>query len=65
MVSQNPGHKIQDLSNDFNVSERVLKENISVLKKAGIIVYKGSKKTGGYHLTDEFTSKIAAGKIIL
>lgn len=65
MIWQNPGHKIQDLSSDFNISERVLKENISFLKKAGIIIYKGSKKTGGYYLTDKFVSEIASGQTIL
>jgi len=42
-----------------------LKDNISVLKRTGIIIYKGSKKTGGYYLTDEFAAEVASGQIIL
>lgn len=54
MVWLNPGNKTKDLSADFNVSERVLKESIAILKKNNIIYYQGSKKTGGYFITENF-----------
>jgi len=50
IIYRNPGIKIPELLNYFDVSERTIKENLKVLTTAGIIFFKGSKKSGGYYI---------------
>ena len=42
--------KVSDLMKEFNVSERTVKTNLKRLVDAGLVVYTGSKKAGGYSL---------------
>ncbi len=47
------------ISNKTNIPYRTLKNDISLLTRLDIIIRKGSKKTGGYHFTDNFKGKLA------
>ena len=52
-IIDNPGIKVVDLLGKIDISERPLKNNIKTLIDAGLIIYKGSKKTGGYFPTEK------------
>jgi len=47
------------ISDKVNVPYRTLKSDISLLSRLDIIIRKGSKKTGGYHFTENFKDKLA------
>lgn len=49
IIKDNPGTKVVELLRSIDISERVLKQNIKILVDAGLIIYEGSKKTGGYY----------------
>ena len=51
------GCKMTALREEFGISERAVRESLSILIKSNIIQYKGSKKTGGYFVQDEFGSE--------
>jgi ATP-dependent DNA helicase RecG len=53
------GIKGKTISDRANIPYRTLKNDISLLTRLKIIVRKGSKKTGGYYLTDNFKGKLA------
>lgn len=57
-VSNEKGVKVNDLVEQFDVSERTIKENLKTLIDAKLLVYSGSKKTGNYQLTPEFKNKL-------
>lgn len=42
----------------FSISRVQLQRHIKVLRDAGILLFKGSSKTGGYLLTDSFKDKL-------
>ncbi len=44
--------KVSELMKEFNVSERTIKTNLKRLMDAGLVVYTGSKKAGGYIVKD-------------
>lgn len=48
--------KINDLIEKLNVSERTAKRDLEKIR--GLVEYRGSKKTGGYFLTDYMLSKL-------
>ena len=49
---------IAKMSIKLKVSEITVKRYISLLKKAGLIYYKGSLKTGYFKITDSFSEKL-------
>lgn len=57
-VSNEKGVKVNDLVEQFDVSERTIKENLKTLIDAKLLIYSGSKKTGKYQLTKEFQDKL-------
>jgi predicted transcriptional regulator len=52
-ILDRPGIKSVDLSKEIDISESVLKGNIKTLVDIGLIVYNGSKKTGGYYPSEK------------
>lgn len=56
LVLEKPGMKINDLIEKLNVSERTAKRDLEKIR--GLVEYRGSKKTGGYFLTDYMLSKL-------
>lgn len=58
-IDSNKGNKVSDLVKRFNVSERTIKDNLKLLMDVGLIIYKGSKKTGTYELSQNMRNKIA------
>jgi len=59
MIKNFEGIKGTVISNKTNIPYRTLKNDISLLTRLGIITRKGSKKKGGYHLTENFKGKFA------
>ena len=57
-ISTKKGVKVNDLVNQFDVSERTIKENLKTLIDAKLLTYSGSKKTGKYQITQEFQDKL-------
>jgi ATP-dependent DNA helicase RecG len=51
-IAASPGIKVADLVQVDDVSERTIRENLKILIDAGLVVYKGSKKSGGYELVN-------------
>lgn len=49
--------KVSDLMKEFKVSERTVKTNLKSLMDAGLVIYTGSKKAGGYSTTNPDTNK--------
>jgi ATP-dependent DNA helicase RecG len=64
VVQKRPGIKLPDLITDFPISERTLKENIEILLEVDLLNYRGSRKTGGYFLSDRSKKKLASVKPI-
>jgi len=58
-VNKFQGIKGNAISDKVHIPYRTLKSDISLLTRLKIIVRKGSKKTGGYHFTEEFKGKLA------
>ena len=50
IIEKNAGIKVKNILQYFDVSERTIKNDLSILSKLNIIVYKGSLKTGGYFI---------------
>jgi ATP-dependent DNA helicase RecG len=63
LIITQPGLKIADLIKEIDISERVLRGNIEILIKYKFIIYKGSKKTGGYFLAPIFSKKLEIKEI--
>ncbi len=57
-INSNKGIKVADLIEQFNVSERTVKENLKLLMDAGLIIYSGSKRAGTYVLSKEMNDKM-------
>ena len=49
-IKENPGKRTNELSKLLKISERTIEKRIKKLKQQEKIVFKGSKKTGGYYL---------------
>lgn len=49
IVLKKPGIKIKQVAELRGKSESTLKQQLSDLKKKGLIEYRGSKKNGGYY----------------
>jgi ATP-dependent DNA helicase RecG len=54
---EKPGMKVNELVENLEVSERTAKRDLEKIR--GLVEYRGSKKTGGYFLTDYMLSKLA------
>ncbi len=52
------GLRANRLSKLLGIPLSTLERHLSVLKKAGVIDYRGAPKTGGYYLTEDFAKKI-------
>jgi len=48
LIRKNPGKRIPWLAANTEVPEKTLERKIGELKKSGLVMYRGSKKTGGY-----------------
>ncbi len=53
LIGSNPGISRSKLVEASKISVSSIKRGISSLSSKGIIIYQGSKKTGGYYLNDE------------
>ena len=49
-IRQHEGCQVKQISSELNVPIDTIDKHISVLQKSGIIVRRGSKKTGGYYV---------------
>ena len=52
-VAQDAAIRRQDVAERFGVSTRAVNRDIKNLRGRGLVVYKGSAKTGRYELTDD------------
>ena len=57
---RNPNLKTSDFIKEFQLSPRTIKGNLEVLKKLGVIIYKGSAKAGYYEIRADFLNKLGA-----
>jgi len=48
LIRKNPGKRIPWLAANSEIQEKTLERKIGELKKSGLVMYRGSKKTGGY-----------------
>jgi ATP-dependent DNA helicase RecG len=55
-LRHNPGLRINELAEKYNVSEVTIKRDMQKIRP--LVEYKGSQKTGGYFLTDYMLSKL-------
>ena len=53
LIKNNPGLRTKQLSRHLNNAERTVEKWISTLKNKQLIIFKGSKKTGGYYIKDQ------------
>ena len=56
-IVKSEGIKTKDIASNFKISDRTIKNDISLLIKLNIIERIGSIKTGGYFLTKSFKGK--------
>ncbi|MFT4155400.1 HTH domain-containing protein [Parafilimonas sp.] len=56
LLLEKPGLKVNELIQKLNVSERTAKRDLEKIRT--LVEYRGSKKTGGYFLTDYMLSKL-------
>ena len=49
-IRQHEGCQVKQISSELNVPIDTIDKHISVLQKSGVIVRRGSKKTGGYYV---------------
>ena len=47
-IKNNPGSRANLISQNFKISQRTIERFLSLLKKDGIIEFKGPSKSGGY-----------------
>lgn len=52
-IYSNPGCKFSDVRDKIGLSDRTIRDNMKILLDNNIVVYKGSKRTGGYYLSEE------------
>jgi ATP-dependent DNA helicase RecG len=57
-IVDSPGIKIKDILKNVESSERTLKSDLKILSNIGLIVYRGSAKTGGYYLSKSLEVKL-------
>ncbi|WP_127132700.1 HTH domain-containing protein [Pseudoflavitalea rhizosphaerae] len=56
LLYENPGLKVNELIRELDVSERTAKRDLEKIRS--LVEYRGSKKTGGYFLSDFMLSKL-------
>jgi ATP-dependent DNA helicase RecG len=56
-IQRNQGLRINQISKRINVSSKTIEHWVSALKTSGKIEFRGSKKTGGYFLIENSTTK--------
>jgi ATP-dependent DNA helicase RecG len=49
-IDKNPGLRTTDISTNTGIPIKSIERHLSELKRAGLVVFKGSNKTGGYHI---------------
>ena len=49
-IRNNPGQRVPAISQAINISPKTLERWLKQLKGEGKIIFKGSAKTGGYHI---------------
>ena len=52
-IQSHLGTRTSALQELINVPEKTLERHIKILRDAGLIEYKGSKKTGGYYIVHD------------
>ena len=52
-LQSQPGTRISALQELIDIPNKTLERHIKVLKEAGLIEYRGAKKTGGYYIANE------------
>lgn len=60
-LQSNQGLRISSLQNKINIPAKTLERYVKILKEINLIEYRGSKKTGGYYLTNALTEGINKG----
>ncbi|MDP2366364.1 MAG: HTH domain-containing protein, partial [Ignavibacteria bacterium] len=58
-IKENEGIKAKVLADRIGVSIQTIERDISLIKSLALVEYKGSKKLGGYYLTDNLKGKLA------
>jgi len=54
LLIKSPGLRANNIAGELKVSDVTIRRDMQKLFKGGIVEFKGSKKTGGYYLTDNF-----------
>jgi ATP-dependent DNA helicase RecG len=58
LIQKQPGISQSNIIKEIKKSRMTIYRFLDILKTDGLIEYKGSKKTGGYHLTDKAKNKL-------
>ena len=60
LIAENPGISAMRIVEMSDKSESTIRRTLALLKKQGILEYRGSKKTGGYYAIEEGISEHSA-----
>lgn len=63
LLIEKPGLKVNELIQELQVSERTAKRDLEKIRP--LVEYRGSKKTGGYFLTDHMLSKLSKSNLMI
>ncbi|MCC7203039.1 MAG: HTH domain-containing protein [Nitrospirae bacterium] len=59
ILEQNPGIRSKKLSERTGVTPVTIRRDMQKMQSAGLVIFKGSPKTGGYYLSDTTSTKLA------
>jgi len=62
ILLKEPGLRTNELANKTGVSEITIRRDMQKMQKAGLLIFIGIPKTGGYYLTDFLKSKLLTQK---
>ena len=58
ILEQNPGLRSKELSEKTGVTPVTIRRYMQKMQSVGLVVFKGSPKTGGYYLSDAISAKL-------
>jgi ATP-dependent DNA helicase RecG len=58
LINKNENVSGEQFAEKFALSDRMIDKDLAFLKKIGLIVYEGSKKSGNYRVTDKFSENL-------
>ena len=59
VVKDIPGLRSKAIANKLNLNEQTIRKDIQKLQEIKLIVFKGTPKTGGYFISEEFQEKLS------